>query len=118
MKLQLDGSRLRLRLSEAELAALLADGRLDQAWACPDGASARCRLALDAGADGGRCTGNLMDLQVILPRDGFLAFAGERPRRDGFGFDAGALAVAVEVDVRDSHRQRRAAAAADAHGGI
>jgi hypothetical protein len=109
MKLQLDGSRIRLRLAEAELAALLAEGLLDQAWPCPDGGAARCRLSLAAEATAGRCAGNLMDLQVVLPDAPFRAFADERPRRDGFGFACGPVGVSVEVDVRDSHRVRRAA---------
>lgn len=116
MKLQLDGIRIRLRLSEAELDALLADGHLDQSWTCADGSTAQCRLVLDPEGAGGRCAGNLMDLRVALPRAAFLAFAAERPRRDGFDFGAGAQAVTVEVDVRDSHRRKREAAAAS--GGI
>ena len=112
MKLQLDGIRIRLRLSEAELDALLAAGRLHQAWTCADGSTAQCRLVLEPEAGDGHCAGNLMDLRVGLPRAAFLAFVAERPRRDGFGFGAGPQAVTVEVDVRDSHRRRREAAAA------
>lgn len=117
MKLQLDGTRIRLRLSEAELAILVGDGRLEEAWACADGSTARCLLGLDPAATTGSCCGNLMDLRIALPRADFLAFAAERPRRDGFGFGAGQQAVTVEVDVRDSHRRRREAAVA-ASGGI
>ena len=62
-----------------------------------------------ADADAGDCEGDLMDLRVALPRDAFLAFAAERPRRDGFAFACGPLQIVVEVDVRDSHRVRRAA---------
>lgn len=107
MKLQLDGTRIRLRLAEAELASLLASGRLDQAWTCPDGSAARCRLTLDAGTPVGQCAGDLMAMEVHLPREAFQAFAGERPRRDGFEFPHGPVTVAVEVDVRDSHRVRK-----------
>ena len=110
MKLQVDGAQLRLRLSEAELAMLSRQGSLAHAMPCPDGSTAHCRLVLRAEAESGRCHGHLMDLRVDLPRDAFLAFAAERPRRDGFGFYCGSLMVTVEVDVRDSHRIRRAEA--------
>lgn len=106
MKLQVDAGALRLRLSEAELARLVADGAFEQAVDCPDGSSARCRLALQDGLAEGRCEGHLMDLRVALPHADFLAFAGARPRRDGYGFACGPLHVSVEVDVRDSHRRR------------
>lgn len=106
MKLQVDAGALRLRLSEAELARLIADGVFEQAVDCPDGSSARCRLSLQDGLAEGRCEGHLMDLRVALPQTDFLAFAGARPRRDGYGFACGPLRVSVEVDVRDSHRRR------------
>ena len=108
MKLQVDGDQLRLRLTEAELARLGMDGELEQAVPCPDGTAARCRLRLLETAATAACEGNLMDLQVALPRGAFLAFAAERPRRDGFAFACGPLRVTVEVDVRDSHRMRGA----------
>lgn len=112
MKLQLDGREIRLRLSEAELARLEADGAVQQAWPCPDGSDARCVLALAADPAESRCMGPLGDLRVEVPRTAFLAFAAERPRRDGFGFACGPLQVTVQVDVRDSHRQRQAGARA------
>ncbi len=107
MKLQIAAGQLRLRLSEEELALLAADGMFRHAVPCPDSGIALCRLTLEPDADAGRCDGNLMDLQVVLPRDAFLAFAAERPRRDGFAFACGPLRIVVEVDVRDSHRVRR-----------
>lgn len=109
MKLQVAASQLRLRLSEEELASLGADGSFHHAVPCPDGSIAHCRLTLQADANAGDCEGDLMDLRVALPRDAFLAFAAERPRRDGFAFACGPLRIVVEVDVRDSHRVRRAA---------
>lgn len=109
MKLQLDGREIRLRLSEAELAQLQTDDAVQQSWPCPDGTDARCVLALVADAAESRCMGPLGDLRVEVPRSAFLAFAAERPRRDGFGFACGPLQVTVQVDVRDSHRLRRAA---------
>jgi hypothetical protein len=107
MKLQVDGDQLRLRLTEAELARLGVDGELEQAVPCPDGTAVRYRLRLLETAATAACAGNLMDLLVVLPRGAFLAFAAERPRRDGFAFACGPLRVTVEVDVRDSHRVRR-----------
>ena len=109
MKLQVAAGQLRLRLSEEELALLTAGGSFHHAVPCPDGSNACCRLTLRAAADAGDCEGDLMDLRVALPRDAFLAFAAERPRRDGFAFACGPLRIVVEVDVRDSHRVRRAA---------
>lgn len=110
MKLQVACGQLRLRLSEQELALLTTHGSFAQAMPCPDGSAAQCRLVLDAQAEAGQCRGDLMDLQLLLPRAAFLAFAAERPRRDGFAFAQGPLRISVEVDVRDSHRVRRDAA--------
>lgn len=112
MKLQVEADQLRLRLSEAELARLAEQGSLARAVTCPDGTTAHCQVSLQAGAASAHCEGNLMDLRVALPREAFLAFAAERPRRDGFGFACGPLRIIVEVDVRDSHRVRRMASPA------
>jgi hypothetical protein len=112
MKLQIAAGQLRLRLSEEELALLAADGSFHHAVPCPDGATAHCRLTLQVDTEAGQCEGDLMDLRVVLPRDAFLAFAAERPRRDGFVFACGPLRIVVEVDVRDSHRVRRMASPA------
>ncbi|MBN8263156.1 MAG: hypothetical protein J0M21_00705 [Xanthomonadales bacterium] len=106
MKLQLDGHHLRLRLDEAELTQLATDGQLAECWPGIDGDEAHCRLRLDAGATEPACAGNFTDLEVVLPRAGFLAFAAERPRRDGFNFQAGTVVVSVEIDVRDSRRAK------------
>lgn len=116
MKLQVDPGRLRLRLSEAELARLVAERIFQQAVDCPDGSTAHCRLALQAGLAAGRCEGQLMDLRLTLPEAEFLAFAGARPRRDGYAFACGPLRVSVEVDVRDSHRRRADRPAAGSAG--
>lgn len=110
MKMQIEGDRLRLRMSETELARLGEDGELRQGWPCPDGQQAHCVLELHGGATESRCEGNLMELRVMLPRTAFLAFAAECPRRDGFSFVHSAIRVSVEVDVRDSHRVRRTVA--------
>ena len=105
MKLNIDIDRLRLRLSETELEQVLAHGRIDQTWNCPDGTTAHCTLTLDTLESSGRCQGDLMRLEVMLQRDAFAAFAAERPRRDGFTFSQGATSISVDIDVRDSRRR-------------
>lgn len=105
MKFNIDIDRLRLRLSEAELEQILAHGRIDQTWNCPDGTTSHCVLTLDTLESSSRCQGNLMRLEVTLPREAFAAFAAERPRRDGFAFSHGATSISVDIDVRDSHRR-------------
>lgn len=117
MKLQLDGARLRLRIGETELSLLLSEGQLEQHWPCPDGQRAKCLLRLDATLPAPTCAGNPLDLEVALPRMGFLAFAEERPRRDGYSFSTGTVAVSVEVDVRDSRRVRGAQSGHGVGGG-
>jgi hypothetical protein len=106
MKLNIDIDRLRLRLSEAELEQVLAHGRIDQMWNCPDGTTAHCALTLDTLESSNRCLGNLMRLEITLQREAFAAFAAERPRRDGFAFSQGKTSISVDIDVRDSHRLR------------
>lgn len=106
MKLNLADDQLRLRMSESDLERLLLEGRIDQNWACPDGSTAHCALTLTAMAPVSHCEGNLMNLRIDLPRTDFLAFAAERPRRDGFHFDCAGIGISIEVDVRDSHRRR------------
>lgn len=107
MKLQLDGNNIRLRLQESELAALAAWNELKQAWPSPDGTEVCCRLTLDPESTAAECIGSLMNLRVGLPRNEFLAFAAERPRRDGFSFSCGQIRVTVEIDVRSSHKERQ-----------
>ena len=111
MKLQIDDTRLRLRLSEEQLATLLATGRLDADLRCPSGERAHRVLVLEDGLGEPACAGDLMDLRIRLPRTAFQAFAAERPRRDGFSFAAGGLEIDVEVDVRDSRRRQVASGA-------
>jgi hypothetical protein len=105
MKLNLDVDRIRLRISETELERLMSDAAIEQAWTCPDGTVAHCALGLMGDAATAYCSGDLMRLRVALPRDAFLAFAAERPRRDGYKFTHDRLRIDIEVDVRDSHRR-------------
>jgi hypothetical protein len=112
MKLNLDVDRIRLRICEAELERLVSDAAIEQAWVCPDGTVAYCVLELAARTHAADCSGDLMRLRVVLPQEAFLAFAAERPRRDGYTFTQGRLRIDVEVDVRDSHRRSMAIRAA------
>lgn len=105
MKLQLDGNNLRVRLSEDQLAVLLRDGRLASSFPCPNGESAGRVLILEADAAAPACEGDLLDLRLRLPRETFLAFVSERPRRDGFSFTAKGVEFRVEIDLRDSRRR-------------
>lgn len=105
MKLQIDGVQIRLRLSEDQLETLLREGFVQAALTCPDGQLAQRWLILDPDLPAPACDGNLMHFTTRLPRAQFVAFAAERPRRDGVSFMAGELRVDVEVDVRDSYRR-------------
>lgn len=109
MKLQIDNTHLRLRLTEDQLAALATDGRLDAGLRCPSGERANRVIVLEDALAAPTCDGDLMDLRVRLPRQAFLAFVAERPRRDGFSFATDGFEIAVEVDVRDSRRRQAAA---------
>lgn len=108
MKLQLEGQSARVRLGEAELDRLLAGGRLSDVTSTPLGSWERSlRLgpgaALESTAPG--------SWALVLPEQAFRAFAGERPRRDGFELalpagDGGLFRLSVEVDVRESRRRQ------------
>lgn len=104
MKLQLDGQTLRFRLSEAELDGLLREGVCEDGLRLAEAGHAVRVIHLVNDNDPPGLDGDLMHLRAVLPRADFMAFAGERPRRDGFTFTANGVRVTVEVDVRDSHR--------------
>jgi len=108
MKLQIDGTHLRLRLSEAQLATLFDSGHIVAALPCPNGSLARRALQLDDTIEVPACKGDLLDLRIRLPSAAFLAFAAARPRRDGYRFTSNDLDIDIEVDVRDSRRQQAA----------
>lgn len=109
MKLQIEGSQLRFRLSEAELARLL-DGEavLDRTtW--PEGLATRTLHLSDIEAPALRWHG--ADIELTLPRAAVEAYATTLPRRDALAFVLGAseaalLQIDFEVDVRDSVRTR------------
>lgn len=108
MRVQLQEQSLRLRIDEAELAALLAGGTVENTTRWPDGRDERQQLALAAqhgwerSGDGWRI--NLADAAVR-------ELAARLPSRDGLSFElavpgGGALQILFDVDVRDSVRQR------------
>ncbi|KRE89000.1 hypothetical protein ASG87_05455 [Frateuria sp. Soil773] len=110
MRVQQQGQALRLRIDEAELAALLAGGTVENVTRWPDGRDGRQQLALAAqhgwrrNDDGWR-----MELSDAAVRE----LAARLPSRAGLSFElavsgGGALEVLFDVDVRDSVRQRRA----------
>jgi|CXWL01.1.fsa_nt_gi hypothetical protein len=107
MKLQLQGQQVRLRLSEADLAQLLANGRCtDSTWLSANSWWRRTLRLVDAQASFTH-EGNAWEF--ALPRQAFEAFASERPRRDGYraalaGGSGHAIELSVEVDVRDSRK--------------
>ncbi len=111
MKCQIEAQSLRFRIDESELERLLCDGILEAQTQLGEGVSQTRVLRLSdvvapmLGVDATAWT-------VTLPRAEFVAFANERPRRDGFDFDWPAgdvmLTVSVQVDVRDSRRRAHA----------
>lgn len=117
MKVQLQPGRLRLRVDEAELAALLDGGSIRLTLAHGPSLHWTYTVSLAAALDG-------IDLvapaparvSIRLPHAAVQAYAATLPRRDALSFelpDAGQGADALtkvdfEVDVRDSIRTRGA----------
>ncbi len=107
MKLQVQGQSVRVRLSEDDLAALLEGGRCSDVTSLGTlGCWQRDLILVPALVGGLSAEGGTWSLRV--PRAAFEAFAGERPRRDGFvlpGGDGAGLDITIEVDVRDSRKR-------------
>lgn len=107
MKLQVQGQSVRIRLSEDELAALLSEGQYSDVTSLGSlGGWQRSVMLVPSLAGGLAIEGRTWSLHV--PRAAFEAFAGQRPRRDGFvlpGGDCAGLEITIEVDVRDSRRR-------------
>lgn len=110
MRVQQQQQSLRLRIDEAELAALLAGGTTGNETRWPDGHAERHQLVLAAqhgwqrSSDGWR---------VALVEADVRELAARLPSRDGLQFElvvpgGATLNVLFDVDVRDSVRQRRA----------
>lgn len=112
MKLQLQDARLRLRLSEAEFARLLADQPVLSRTPLPGGALVIALRAIDA-AQNFAFTGSLPALSLLAPRAMLLDYQQRLPCREGIEAEVetgdGLLALSLEVDVRDSVRSRGAA---------
>jgi hypothetical protein len=111
MKVQVQGQSIRIRLGEAELDLLLAGETLSDATLTPMGDWQRL-LALGPAVALERPSPGCWAL--VLPEQAFRAFAGERPRRDGFELVLPAaggtsLQLSVEVDVRESRRRQAGA---------
>lgn len=106
MKMQVREQSIRLRLSEADLATLLADGQCSDSTALPGALWKRTLRLLDTDAGISR-DGDEWCFSV--PRLAFQAFASQRPRRDGYvtiiaDGTARAIELSIEVDVRDSRK--------------
>jgi hypothetical protein len=111
MKVQIDGQHLRLRIDEAELAALRDGATLENTTRLGDVAW-RQRLRLtDAGEPLLQTSaGNWV---VEIPRPMLEAYAARLPCREGLALPlrsggGPAIELVLEVDVRDSVRRRGA----------
>ncbi len=110
MKVQLQDDNLRLRLSEAEFARLLAGDTVENRSSLPIG-SLRQALLADSGAAAAELLGQADNFLLRVPMDLLREYQGRLPCRDGLGLQltqekGEMLAVRIEVDVRDSLRSR------------
>ncbi len=107
MKLQVQGQSVRVRLTEDELESLFVTGRCcDVTDFGPLGRWQRLVILVPSTMGGIAVDGETCSLQI--PRVAFEAFAGQRPRRDGFSLPAAesaGLNITIEVDVRDSRKR-------------
>lgn len=111
MKLQVKGQSIRLRLTEADLAELLATGQCSDSTSFGAGHCWNRSLHLAEASAGFTREGD--SWRFAVPRHAFEAFASERPRRDGYlatldGDTNHAIELSVEVDVRDSRKHAQA----------
>jgi hypothetical protein len=108
MRVQLEGQTLRLRIDEAELARLLAAGKVENRTALPDGRieTQQIRLATDIGWQRADAM-----WQIDLPEAEVRALSERLPSREGLAFSLSTpsgdvLQILFDVDVRDSARKR------------
>ena len=118
MKLQFENQRLRVRIDEDELAALLAGDVVRARIHVADAFNLACSLRL-SDVDAARVEGVAGDWSMRLPQAPVRELAGRLPTRDGLSFEvaardaAHALSLQFDVDVRDSARRLKAARKAD-----
>jgi hypothetical protein len=110
MKLQLRDDNLRLRLSEAEFARLLAGGTVENRSRLPVGGLRQALLG-DADAASAELLGKPDNFLLRVPLDLLHAYQRRLPCRDGLTLElplaeGERLAISIEVDVRDSVRSR------------
>lgn len=110
MKLQLQHASLRLRLSEAEFARLLAGEAVENRTPLPGGVAVQRVLAVEA-SDAVSLDGGPERLLLRVPLALLAAYAARLPCREGIEASVAlgsgdALALCLEVDVRDSVRTR------------
>lgn len=108
MKLQFDNAGLRMRLDEADWAALLREGQLGLTG---PGALASWRLTLRLHAAEAALHVDGPTLDLAIPEADARALEARLPCRDGLDYtfttEGGCcIAASVEVDVRDSRKQR------------
>jgi hypothetical protein len=117
MKLQIEGQRLRFRISEAELKRLLDGVTVTDTSRLSPMREMQRRLRLGEGHE------VMLDwsaeaIELRLPRSAVEAYVEGLPRRDALSVSVGEGALALqldfEVDVRDSVRTRRPRKSADA----
>ena len=109
MKLQIQAQHLRVRISEDDLAQLLAGQRLESITHFAHAFTMRYALRLVLGSDA-VLSGQPQAWEIALPEQPVRQHAGRLPSRDGLRFELGtgdqALTLLFDVDVRDSVRRR------------
>ena len=110
MKVQLQGQRVRLRISEAELARLQAGETVENVTRLPAGLALRQWLRLAEGAQPVLQV-EAGDWGCLLPRVELASYVARLPCREGLRLPLAeraeeAVVIDLEVDVRDSVRSR------------
>jgi hypothetical protein len=110
MKLQLRDDSLRLRLTEAEFARLLAGDTVENCSRLPIGGLRQALLG-DADAASAELLGKPDNFLLRVPLERLREYQRRLPCRDGLALelalaDGEWLAISIEVDVRDSVRNR------------
>ena len=112
MKLQIEGQHLRVRISEEELAQLLAGQAIDAVTQFADVFAVRYSLELTP-ADTTNLSGSPAAWRIAIPAERVREHAARLPTREGLQFalpgkrEEDNLQLLFDVDVRDSVRRRR-----------